>query len=121
MQVGGVRPFTGIQRAEAQHISGLVNPFTGYGLAVPENEWPGKVPSFDTLAEACAAGVQAGIDNAELYDTLFGMADNKDLMQVVKGRDDSCRAPILRKESEVNVERGRGDGLKIIRRRRKVG
>jgi hypothetical protein len=64
---GAVRPFTGIQRAEENHTSALVNPFTRYGLAVPENEWLGKVPSFDTLGEACAAGVQAEAENKALY------------------------------------------------------
>jgi hypothetical protein len=79
---GAVRPFTNIQRAEANHIAALVALFDRYGLDVPENEWPGSVPAFDTLSEACEAGVQAEIDNADLYDQLFGMADNSDILQV---------------------------------------
>jgi hypothetical protein len=46
------------------------------------NEWPGDVPSFDTLADACEAGVQAEIDNAALYDELFTMVDNADIIRV---------------------------------------
>jgi hypothetical protein len=79
---GAVRPFTSIQRAEENHIAALVTLFEGYGLDVPANEWPGKVPSFDTLAEACEAGVQAEIDNAALYDQLFSMVDNPDIVRV---------------------------------------
>ena len=79
---GAVRPFTSIQKAEENHISALENLFTRYGLEVPENEWLGNVPSFDTLAEACAAGVQAEIDNGALYDELFDGVDNEDLIQV---------------------------------------
>ena len=79
---GAVRPFTGIQRAEENHISALVNLFTRYGLEVPENEWLGNVPSFDTLAEACEAGVEAEMENRALYDELFEMVDNEDLIQV---------------------------------------
>jgi hypothetical protein len=80
--LGAVRPFTSIQRAEENHIAALVALFDRYGLDVPANEWPGSVPSFDTLAEACEAGVQAEIDNAALYDQLLNMVDNPDIIQV---------------------------------------
>jgi hypothetical protein len=79
---GAVRPFTSIQKAEESHIAALVTLFERYGLAVPQNQWPGAVPSFDTLADACAAGVQAEIENAALYDELFSMVDNAGIIQV---------------------------------------
>lgn len=79
---GAVRPFTSIQRAEENHIASLVNLFNYYGMDVPQNAWPGNVPAFDTLAEACAAGVQAEIDNAALYGRLFDMVDNPDIVRV---------------------------------------
>ena len=80
--LGNVRPFTAIRRAEESHIAALVTLFDRYGLDVPGNEWLGHVPSFDTLAEACETGVQAEIDNATLYDRLFSMVDNPDIVQV---------------------------------------
>jgi hypothetical protein len=79
---GAVRPFTQIQEAEETHIDALVTLFDRYGLEVPANEVAGTIPSFDTLAEACEAGVQAEIDNAALYDQLFDLVDNPDLIQV---------------------------------------
>jgi len=79
---GAVRPFTSIQSAEEKHIAALVTLFDRYGLTVPANEWPGNVPSFDTLTEACEAGVQAEIENAALYDQLFSMVDNPDIIRV---------------------------------------
>lgn len=80
--LGTVRPFTRILPAEDAHISALVTLFDRYGLTVPPNPWPGNVPTFDTLAEACAGGVQAEIDNAALYDELFSMVDNPDIVRV---------------------------------------
>jgi hypothetical protein len=56
--------------------------FDRYGLDLPANEYPGSMPSFDTLAEACAAGVEAEIANAALYDQLFSLVDNPDIIQV---------------------------------------
>jgi hypothetical protein len=76
------RPFTNIQRAEEKHIAALVTLFDRYGLDIPSNEWPGNVPTFDTLADACEAGVQAEIDNAEIYDDLFSMVDHADILRV---------------------------------------
>ncbi len=79
---GAVRPFTSIRKAEEAHIAALVTLFERYDLDVPANEWPGNVPTFDTVAEACAGGVQAEIDNAALYDQLFDMVDNTDIVRV---------------------------------------
>ena len=79
---GAVRPFTNIQRAEEKHIAALVTLFDRYGLDVPENEWPGNVPTFSSLGEACEAGVQAEIDNAALYDQLFSMVENQTVIRV---------------------------------------
>lgn len=79
---GAVRPFTNIQRAEENHIAALVALFNRYGLEVPVNEFAGNIPAFDTLAEACEAGVQAEIDNAALYDQLLSMVENPELVQV---------------------------------------
>ena len=79
---GAVQPFVNIQRAEESHIAALTRLMEAYGLDVPENPWPGNVPTFDTLADACAGGVQAELDNAALYDQLFSMVDNPDIVQV---------------------------------------
>lgn len=80
--LGSQRPFTQIIRAEDSHIAALVNLLNKYGIEVPANPYIDNVPSFDTLAEACAAGVQAEIDNAAVYDRLFSMVDNPDIVQV---------------------------------------
>jgi hypothetical protein len=79
---GAVRPFTSIQKAEENHIAALVTLFDRYGLEVPANEWVDSAPSFDTLTEACEAGVQAEIYNAELYAQLLDMVDNPDVVRV---------------------------------------
>ena len=78
---GDVRPFTQIMRAEENHIAALVTLFDRYGLDVPVNATD-EVPHFDTLADACAAGVQAENDNAVLYDELFSTVDNPDIIRV---------------------------------------
>ncbi len=80
---GTVRPFTSIQKAEENHIAALMRLFDAYGLDAPANEWPGNVPTYDTLAEACQGGVDAEIANAALYyDELLGMVDNPDIVRV---------------------------------------
>jgi hypothetical protein len=92
---GQVRPFTNIQKAEENHIVALVTLFQRYGLDVPANGWPGNVPTFETVAEACEAGVQAEIDNAALYDQLFGMVDNPDIVEVFTALQQASQAKHL--------------------------
>jgi len=82
IDLGTAWPFTNIQRGEENHIAALVTLFDRYGLDVPVNEWADNVTGFDTLAEACEAGVQAEIENAALYDELLSMVDNPDIIRV---------------------------------------
>ena len=79
---GAVQPFTSVQRAEESHIAALVRLLQAYGLEVPENEWEGHMPSFASLAEACAEAAQAEIDNAALYDELLVGVENPRILRV---------------------------------------
>ena len=79
---GPVRPFTNIREAEARHIGALTRLFERYGLEVPENPWPGRVPRFNSLHHACEAGVAAEVENAALYDRLMASTDRPDILEV---------------------------------------
>ena len=79
---GSARPFSNIARAEEQHIAALSELFVAYGLDIPANEWLGQMPSFDSVTASCEAGVAAEVDNAALYDQLFSMVDNADIIAV---------------------------------------
>jgi hypothetical protein len=79
---GQVYPFVRIANAEEQHIAALERLFARYGLAIPENAWIGSTPVFDSIADACAAGVEAEIENAALYDRLFSTVDSPDIVRV---------------------------------------
>jgi hypothetical protein len=79
---GDVRPFTNIRRSEATHISALTELFDAYDVPVPDNPWPGNVPSFDSVTDACAAGAAAEIANVDLYDELFSSTDRDDVLTV---------------------------------------
>lgn len=81
-QLGNVAPFSQIVRAEQQHINALVRQAQKYGVAVPANPGLSATPTFDTLAEACQAGVSAEIADAQLYDTLKTVTTHSDLLQV---------------------------------------
>jgi hypothetical protein len=82
-QFGAVRPFTSIQRAEAQHSASLEFIFERYGIPLPEAVELDPVPQFDSLADACAAGAAAEIANFSLYDEwLDTVQDYPDITQV---------------------------------------
>jgi hypothetical protein len=79
---GSVRPFTSIQKAEENHIAALTGLLEYYEVPVPENTWIGQVASFEDIAAACSAGVDAEIANGALYDTLFSSTERDDILQV---------------------------------------
>jgi hypothetical protein len=82
-QFGAGRPFTNIQRAEAQHIAALELLFERYGLTIPEIAPLAEVPTFGTLADACAAAVTAETANFALYDSwIETVQDYPDMVQV---------------------------------------
>jgi hypothetical protein len=80
---GNVWPFSNIVRAEQRHSEAVAGLFLNRGMAVPTSRWNlGNVPRFDSLAEACAAAVQAEKDNITLYDTFLAMALPADVQNV---------------------------------------
>lgn len=82
-QFGPVAPFASIQRAEASHIAALENIFTRYGLAIPTVAPLAETVTFDSLADACAAGAAAEIANFGLYDSWLATVSNyPDLVRV---------------------------------------
>lgn len=81
---GEVRPFINIRDAEARHIQALHSLFSRYGLPFPTNSWVGKVPRYQSLKEACIAGVAAEIENNRLYDRLFASTHRPDILTVFR-------------------------------------
>ncbi len=81
---GDVLPFRNIRRAEARHIAALENLCLRYGVPIPANPWPGRVARYGTLAEACAAGVDAEVENAALYERLLACTGRPDMLRVFR-------------------------------------
>lgn len=81
---GPERPFVNIRAAEARHIEALRTLFRRYGLAVPESAWPGRVPRYANLREACAAGVEAATENGALYARLLRSSRRPDILAVFR-------------------------------------
>ncbi len=79
---GMVRPFINIREAEARHIDALRNLFEQYGLSFPENPWVGRVERYSSIAAACAAAVDAEVENGRLYERLLSHARQPDVRAV---------------------------------------
>lgn len=107
---GEVRPFINIRDAEARHIEALSALFRRYGLAMPENPWPGQVERYRDVREACEAGVAAEIANAELYERLLTATQRQDILGVLGNLQEASQErhlPAFRR----CAEGGRGHGL----------
>ena len=88
---GSVRPFANIIEAENRHAQALVRIFERYGIPVPLDTWPGRVPRYGSLREACEAGVAAEIANAALYDELIAGTDRADIVEVYRNLQEASQ------------------------------
>jgi hypothetical protein len=81
---GEIRPFINIVDAESRHINALLPLFEKYGIAVPEDDWASRVEAPESVLEACQMGVEAEIENGEMYDRLLRLSeDYPDIQQVL--------------------------------------
>ena len=82
---GEIRPFTNIMEAEKRHIKALLPLFEKYGFDIPENSWLSNIAAPDSILHACQAGVEAEIENAEMYNRLLANTlAYEDVQQVFK-------------------------------------
>ena len=82
VEFGNVTPFYRIARAEQQHVNVLIKQAAKYGVTVPENPGLTEAVTFNSLSEACSAGVAAEIADAALYDELKPVTTHSDIVQV---------------------------------------
>ncbi len=104
---GDVRPFSNIVEAEGRHIEALTTLFERYGVPIPADTWPGRVPRYSSLHDACVAGVAAEVDNGVLYERLLSGTDRADILAVYRNLQDASQErhlPAFRR----CVERGSG-------------
>jgi hypothetical protein len=79
------RPFASIVLAEQRHAAAVAGLFTARGVAAPASLWsPANVPRFTTLRAACAAAVQAEVENIALYDSQLGANLPEDVLRVIQ-------------------------------------
>ncbi|MEZ5345408.1 MAG: DUF2202 domain-containing protein [Pyrinomonadaceae bacterium] len=76
------RPFVNIREAESKHAEALSRLFTKYQIPLPENKWTGNVEGFESVSDACKAGVEAEIVNRDLYEKLLGSTKREDILTV---------------------------------------
>ncbi|HKJ88489.1 MAG TPA: DUF2202 domain-containing protein [Gammaproteobacteria bacterium] len=88
---GPVRPFSNIREAEARHIEALCALFRRYGLPIPDNPWLGKVDRYDSLRDACKAGVGAEIANGKMYERLLQATSREDLLAVFRNLQEASQ------------------------------
>ena len=82
---GEIRPFINIVDAESRHIEALLPLFDKYHVVVPEDDWDSRIQTPQSILEACQAGVEAEIGNAEMYERLLKLTgDHPDIQHVLK-------------------------------------
>jgi hypothetical protein len=88
---GPIRPFINIRDAESRHIDALLQIFNDYDLTAPSNNWVGRVPRYEDVQAACAAGVEAEIENGELYGRIIESTAQPDILAVYSNLRDASQ------------------------------
>jgi hypothetical protein len=70
---GAIRPFINIIESEKRHIQALISLFRKYDISIPSDEWSNQVEAPASVLEACQRGVQAEIENREMYERLLNL------------------------------------------------
>lgn len=106
---GPVRPFTNIRDSEARHAEALATLLRDSGAVVPPNTWPGRVPRYASVREACEAGVTAETENAAMYDRLLAQPVRDSVRRVLRNLQRASQERHLAAFRR-GAERGRGPG-----------
>ncbi|PIE64734.1 MAG: DUF2202 domain-containing protein [Desulfobacterales bacterium] len=81
---GPIRPFMNIVEAESRHIQALLPLFHKYGIPVPPDTWDQRIDKPESVMDACSIGVEAEIENAEMYGRLLkATVDYPDIQRVM--------------------------------------
>jgi hypothetical protein len=110
---GPVRPFINIRDSEARHIGALLDLARRYEIETPPNPWPGRVPRFSSVREACEAGVRAEIENHALYERLLHSTTRADILEVFRNLQRASQErhlPAFRRGASRTAGRGPGHG-----------
>lgn len=87
---GDERPFSNVVQAEQTHAASLETLCDRYGLDLPANPHSAEsVAGFVSIGAACAAGVEAEIANAALYDAVLDLSVPDDVRLVVTANRDA--------------------------------
>jgi len=108
---GPERPFINVRAAEARHIAALRALFERYEVAIPDNQWLGRVPRFASMRAACEAGVTAEVANAALYDRLMRSTTRGDILAVfgnLQRASQERHLPAFRRGASRGAGQGRG-------------
>ncbi len=79
---GAVYPFDVIAASESTHAEALIRLAEKYGITIPEFVPDQALPVFESIEQACQAGVAAEIADAALYDELIPLTTHTDLLRV---------------------------------------
>jgi len=107
---GEIRPFINIVEAESRHIEALLPLFKKHAVTVPEDDWSSRIEAPSSILDACRLGVEAEIENAEMYNRLLDSTkeypDVQDVLIQLQRASKENHLPAFQR----CVERGGGQG-----------
>lgn len=99
---GSQNPYTNIRKAEEKHLTYLKKIYQAYGLDFPEDESADHIVVPINLLEAAKTGVQAEIDNIEMYELFLSYDLPEDIMKVFSALKTGSESHLLAFQKQVD-------------------
>lgn len=104
---GEARPFSNIVESERRHADAVAGLLQRHRVPVPSNTWPGRVPRYRSLREACEAAVAGEVENGALYERLLAGTNRPDILTVYRHLQEASQQrhlPAFRRCAEREAE-----------------
>ncbi len=99
---GEQKPFSNIIKAEERHISDLKGLFSKYNIPVPEDKSKDYVVAPESLDEAYKAGVNAEVDNIDMYEKFLKQDIPQDIKETFSALSDASKNHLNAFEKNLN-------------------
>lgn len=99
---GAQKPYTNIKSAEETHLAYLKEVYAAYGLEFPEDESASHIVIPENLLEAALTGVQAEIDNIEMYEIFMSHELPENVYEVFSALKSGSESHLLAFQKQVD-------------------
>ena len=88
---GAVAPFPHLIQEADRQVDALLRVYTRNRIDPPRDRWARRLPSPETLGDACRNAIDSELESANTYDRLVDEVEDPAIRLVLSQLDEACR------------------------------